>query len=52
MVGDLARFNAQIRQRNYRGLDWVSKVLPGEDHATVFPLLITRGLMWALPEGR
>ncbi|WP_374535997.1 alpha/beta hydrolase [Chitinimonas taiwanensis] len=52
MVGDLARFSAQIRQRNYRGLDWASSVLPGEDHATVFPLLITRGLMWALPEAR
>lgn len=52
MVGDLARFSAQIRQRNYRGLDWASSVLPGEDHATVFPLLITRGLMWALPETR
>ncbi|WP_245794147.1 alpha/beta hydrolase [Chitinimonas taiwanensis] len=52
MVGDLARFSAQIRQRNYLGLDWASSVLPGEDHATVFPLLITRGLMWALPETR
>lgn len=52
MVGDLARFSAQIRQRNYLGLDWASSVLPGEDHATVFPLLITRGLMWALPEAR
>lgn len=25
-------------------------VLEGEDHATVFPRLVTQGLMWALPK--
>ncbi len=49
MVGDLNRFVAQLRSRQYRSLDVDSMVLQDEDHATVFPGLITRGLMWALP---
>jgi predicted alpha/beta superfamily hydrolase len=50
MVGDLARFVAQMRSHRYQGLNLQSQVLGDEDHATVFPALITRGLMWALPK--
>ncbi|MES2899984.1 MAG: alpha/beta hydrolase-fold protein [Pseudomonadota bacterium] len=49
MVGDMRRFVAQLRSHQYRGLDVDSAVLDDEDHATVFPGVITRGLMWALP---
>lgn len=49
MVGDLDRFVKQISARRYKGLDIQRAVLPDEDHATVFPALVTRGLMWALP---
>ena len=52
MVGDLNRFVAQMRGRNYKGLDIESATLNDEDHATVFPALITRGLMWAFPTER
>lgn len=52
MVGDARRFVAQLHSRRYQGLDVASEVLAGEDHATVFPRLITRGLMWALPRPR
>lgn len=50
MVGDAKRFVAQLRTRRYQGLDVGIQVLAGEDHATVFPRLITHGLMWALPK--
>lgn len=49
MVSDLKRFTAQLQRRGYQGLDVQSTVLHDEDHATVFPPLVTRGLMWALP---
>jgi uncharacterized protein len=52
MVGDLNRFVAQIRRHKYKGLDVESTILEDEDHATVFPALITRGLMWAFPVER
>ncbi len=49
MVGDMRRFVAQLRSHQYRGLDVDSMVLDDEDHATVFPAVISRGIMWALP---
>jgi hypothetical protein len=49
MVGDMRRFVAQLRSHQYRGLDVDSIVLDDEDHATVFPGVISRGIMWALP---
>jgi predicted alpha/beta superfamily hydrolase len=52
MVADLKRFTSQLQSRRYKKLDLQSTVLPDEDHATVFPPLITRGLMWALPANR
>ncbi|MCA0177271.1 MAG: alpha/beta hydrolase [Proteobacteria bacterium] len=52
MVGDARRFVTQLRTRRHPGLDVALTVLDGEDHATVFPRLITQGLMWALPKPR
>lgn len=52
MVADLDQFVTQMRSHRYQGLDLKSTVLNDEDHATVFPALITRGLMWALPATR
>lgn len=52
MVADLDQFVTQMRSHHYKGLELKSTVLNDEDHATVFPALITRGLMWALPATR
>lgn len=52
MVGQLQRYAALLRQRGGPGLDMTSTVLEGEDHATVFPRLVTQGLLWALPAAR
>lgn len=49
MVRDLRKFEAQLRSRRYPGLRIESKVIDDEDHLTVYPAAITRGLMWALP---
>lgn len=52
MVGQLQRYAAQLRQRGGSRLDLQAQVLDGEDHATVFPRLVTQGLLWALPAPR
>lgn len=52
MVGDLKRFKAALAARRYPGLRVESTVLAGEDHLSVAPLIMTRGLKWALPPGR
>ncbi|GFE80644.1 hypothetical protein GCM10011487_26440 [Steroidobacter agaridevorans] len=49
MVRDLRKFEAQLRSRRYPGLRIDSNVIDDEDHLTVYPSAITRGLMWALP---
>lgn len=49
MVRDLRNFEAQLRSRHYPGLHIESKIIDDEDHLTVYPAAITRGLMWALP---
>jgi len=49
MVRDLRKFEAQLRSRRYPGLHVESEVIDDEDHLTVYPAAITRGLMWALP---
>lgn len=48
MVGDLERFVAVLKERNYPGLDVTSEVIDGEDHLTVGAIVITHGLLWAL----
>lgn len=49
MVGDMARFEAQLRQHRYQGLRVTSAILPDEGHLSVYPAAITRGLKWAFP---
>lgn len=49
MVGDLKQFETLLKSRRYSGLHIESKVLVDEDHLSVAPMIITRGLKWALP---
>jgi hypothetical protein len=49
LVGSMRSFEAQLKRRNFPSLEIRSYVLPGEDHLTVFPTLVSRGLLWALP---
>lgn len=46
IVVDMQAYAALLESR---GLAPVTLVMPDEDHFTVFPSLITRGLLWALP---
>lgn len=50
MVGDQRDFVRQIQSHRYQGLDLQATVLQDEDHATLFPAMLSRGLMWALPK--
>lgn len=49
LVGDMRSFERRLESRNYEGLTVDSAVIPGEDHLTIFPTLVSRGLLWALP---
>ena len=49
MVDDMKRFERQLRSRNYKSLTIASMVLPDENHLTVFPSGLTRGLLHVLP---
>jgi predicted alpha/beta superfamily hydrolase len=49
LVRDLKELETQLRGRHYPGLRVESQVLADEDHLTVYPSAITRGLMWAFP---
>lgn len=44
MVADLREFDGLLRSRGYRGLVTRLDVFDGEDHASVFPFVLTRGL--------
>jgi len=44
MVADLREFDAALRGRRYPGLRTQVEVFPGEDHASVFPFVFTRGV--------
>lgn len=44
MVEDLREFDAALRTHRYRGLTTRVRVFPDEDHASVFPLILTHGL--------
>lgn len=52
MIGDNRRFVAELQQRHFPGLHVNLQVVPDEDHLTVFPMIITRGIQWALPGKR
>ncbi len=48
MVADTQAFARTLASRRYPGLRLRSDVIAGEDHLTVAPALITRGLIWTL----
>ena len=48
MVRDLESLEHVLKSRHYPNLSVQSTIIPDEDHLTVFPSLITRGLKWAL----
>jgi predicted alpha/beta superfamily hydrolase len=49
MVGDMQAFERHLEARGYPGLRIDSVVIADEDHLSVFPATISRGLRWALP---
>lgn len=49
MVADMQAFERALKSRRYPGLRVESTVIDGEDHLTVAPVIITRGLRHALP---
>lgn len=48
MVRDLRAFKAQLTSRHYPSLRIRMETISEEDHLTVYPSAISRGLMWAL----
>ena len=48
MVADTRDFARALALHRYPGLKLRSEVVAGEDHLTVAPALMTRGLMWTL----
>lgn len=49
MVADLRDFEKALKAHRYPGLYMQTKVFADEDHASVFPLVVTHGLRAALP---
>lgn len=49
MEKDVLAFEKALRSRNYSGLDLKVEVIKGENHHSVFPGLLSRGLMAAIP---
>jgi predicted alpha/beta superfamily hydrolase len=45
MVGDNARFAATLRSRAFPSLEVIDEVIADEDHLTVYPAAVTRGLL-------
>lgn len=48
-IGDMRRFAELLQGRGYPGLVVETDVIDREDHLTVFPSLVSRGLLWMLP---
>ena len=48
MVADVRAFASALQTKQVRGLRVRAEVITGEDHLTVAPILITRGLKWVL----
>lgn len=49
IVKDMQAFKRTLQRRGYAGLGIDAQVIADEDHFTVFPSAISRGLLWALP---
>jgi uncharacterized protein len=47
MVKEMKEFETRLKSRHYPNLSVHSEVIQDEDHLTVFPSLITRGLFWS-----
>jgi predicted alpha/beta superfamily hydrolase len=52
LVRDTLALQTQLKSRRYPGLTVQSEILPEENHLTVYPAAITRGLLWALLPAR
>lgn len=52
LVGDMYAFEKALKSRKYPGLQVQSKVFDDEDHLSVAPQILTRGLKWALPASK
>jgi hypothetical protein len=52
MIADMRELEQALRGRNYPSLTLTTEIIPSEDHLTVFPAIVTRGLLWALPARR
>ena len=51
-VRDIRVFTSALKSHHYPGLNIKTGVIEDEDHLTVFPAIITRGMQWALPPKR
>ncbi|HSC67914.1 MAG TPA: alpha/beta hydrolase-fold protein [Cellvibrio sp.] len=49
MADDVLAFEKILRSRNYSGLNLEVEILDGENHHSVFPGLVSKGLMAAIP---
>lgn len=49
LVADMRRFESQLKARGYPGLSISAEIAEGEDHYTVFPDVVNRGLIKLLP---
>lgn len=49
LVGDMRRFEQRLKARRYSGLNIEGAILAEEDHLTIYPNFVSRGLLWALP---
>jgi predicted alpha/beta superfamily hydrolase len=49
MVRDTQAFADRLRQRGYQGLQVDNRVVPAEDHLTVYPSTLTRALLQVYP---
>jgi uncharacterized protein len=49
MLDYMMALDRQLKARRYSQLTLVTETLPGEEHLSVYPTFITRGLLWALP---
>lgn len=47
MVSDMNNLEKILNSRNYKSLNIKSVIFPDEDHETVYPTFITKGLIWA-----
>lgn len=52
MIADMKTLELALRGRAYPGLTLVTGIIDGDDHLTVFPAVVTRGLLKALPAQR